>query len=155
MKLPLWALAATLVTLAACNDSPTEIACDTLPALSAGAVGDTLSAAEGLRYITLTLGPDTASTAQSCEAVAVKYSLMIQGQDSVLESNSFQFVPGQRRVIPGFERGVTGMRVGEERRLIIPPSLGYGAIPRTDQQGRVVIPANSTLIFDVELLAVE
>ena len=51
-------------------------------------------------------------------------------------------------VIAGFERGIVGMRVGGLRRVTIPPELGYGSTARTG------IPANSTLIFEIELLQV-
>jgi len=51
-------------------------------------------------------------------------------------------------VIAGFERGIVGMRVGGLRRVTIPPELGYGATARTG------IPANSTLVFEIELLQV-
>jgi FKBP-type peptidyl-prolyl cis-trans isomerase FkpA len=52
-------------------------------------------------------------------------------------------------VIQGFSQGTIGMRVGGQRRVIIPPSLAYGA------QGSGAIPPNSTLIFELELLAVQ
>ena len=51
-------------------------------------------------------------------------------------------------VIAGFERGIVGMRVGGLRRVTIPPELGYGSTARTG------IPANSTLVFEIELLQV-
>ena len=59
------------------------------------------------------------------------------------------FILGAPGIIPGFQVGVNGMKVGGERYLAIPPSLAYGAQKVND------VPANSTLIFDVKLLKVE
>ncbi len=61
----------------------------------------------------------------------------------------FSFTLGAGKVIQGWEKGIPGMKVGGIRKLVIPSSLGYGSV---EQQG---IPANSTLIFDVELLSVK
>ena len=66
------------------------------------------------------------------------------------------FALGTNGLIPGFQIGINGMKVGGERLLQIPPSLGYGDKPVTDPTtGKVVIPANSTLIFDVKLVSVK
>lgn len=71
--------------------------------------------------------------------------------DSSLDRNQpFSFTLGERRVIPGWEQGVVGMKVGGKRELIIPPELAYGARGAGD-----VIPPNATLKFEVELLAVK
>lgn len=64
------------------------------------------------------------------------------------------FTLGAQGLIPGFQIGVNGMKVGGERLLAIPPSLGYGAQDVKDASGKVIIPANSTIIFDVQLVKV-
>lgn len=61
----------------------------------------------------------------------------------------FSFLLGGGEVIQGWDEGVAGMKVGGTRTLIIPPEAGYGAEEDPD------IPANSTLIFDVQLLRVQ
>ena len=70
--------------------------------------------------------------------------------DSSRDRNTpFDFTLGMDSVIRGWDEGLVGMRVGGKRMLVIPPSYGYGA------QGVGTIPANSTLIFEVELLNVK
>ncbi len=66
-----------------------------------------------------------------------------------------KFTLGAQGLIPGFQVGVNGMKEGGQRLLSIPPSLGYGSQDVKDASGKVIIPANSTLIFEVELVKVE
>jgi FKBP-type peptidyl-prolyl cis-trans isomerase len=116
--------------------------------------GDTVVLDTGLRYIETKAG--SGATVVSCRgaAVSVKGTLL---NDSVFQAPlGITFTPGLGQLIPGVDRGVIGIRVGGTRRLIIPPALGYGAQAQTNPStGKVIIPANSTIVFDVEVLAVE
>ena len=71
--------------------------------------------------------------------------------DSLRNSgHPFSFVVGAGEVIKGWDQGVLGMKVGERRRLTIPADLGYGDVGAGD-----LIPPGATLIFDVDLIAIE
>jgi FKBP-type peptidyl-prolyl cis-trans isomerase FkpA len=69
--------------------------------------------------------------------------------DASTPGTPFSFKLGSGQVIAGWEQGVAGMRVGGLRRLVIPPSLGYG----DTRHG--LIPPNATLVFDIALLSVQ
>jgi FKBP-type peptidyl-prolyl cis-trans isomerase FkpA len=62
----------------------------------------------------------------------------------------FSFTLGAGQVIRGWDQGVPGMKVGGQRRLVLPPELGYGSAGSPP-----VIPPNATLVFDIELLDVQ
>jgi len=87
------------------------------------------------------------------DVITVHYSGRLQnGQqfdDSRRRGEAFTFEVGAGRVIEGWEEGIIGMQPGGQRILVIPPELGYGA------RATGPIPANSTLIFAIELLSIE
>jgi len=89
----------------------------------------------------------------SGETAVVNYSgRLITGQEfdsSYKRGTPFSFVLGKGEVIRGWDMGILGMRVGEKRRLTISPELGYG------NRDLGVIPPNSTLVFEVELLEIK
>ena len=92
----------------------------------------------------------TGAAAQPGDTVTVNYTgKLADGTvfDTSIGKAPFSFVLGAGNVIPGWDQGLVGMKVGGTRVLIIPPSLGYGS----QQYGP--IPANSTLTFEVELLS--
>jgi FKBP-type peptidyl-prolyl cis-trans isomerase len=86
------------------------------------------------------------------DVVTVDYTGKLEN-GTVFDSSSgrkpLQFVLGIGQVIPGWDQGLQGMKVGGKRLLIIPPALAYGS------QAIGPIPANSTLIFEVTLLGVQ
>jgi FKBP-type peptidyl-prolyl cis-trans isomerase len=97
----------------------------------------------------------TGATAVNGDSVTVHYiGTLTNGQkfDSSYDRGQpiGPFRVGAGQVIPGFEQGIVGMRIGGKRRITIPPSLGYANNPPPGSG----IPANSTLIFDVDLVAI-
>ncbi len=95
----------------------------------------------------------TGAEAVAGKTVSVHYTgWLTNGQkfDSSLDRGQpFEFKLGAGQVIPGWDQGVQGMKVGGKRKLTIPPAMGYG------ERGAGPIPPNSTLVFEVELLGVK
>ncbi len=90
--------------------------------------------------------------ALSGKMISVHYTGRLQDGtvfDSSVGKTPFQFTLGSGQVIAGWDQGIQGMKAGGKRLLIIPPQLGYGNVDYGP------IPANSTLIFEVELLSVQ
>ena len=104
----------------------------------------------GLRY--QELAPGTGAVAAPGHEVSVHYTGWLtdgtEFDSSVRHGQPLAFQLGRGQVIAGWDEGVAGMKVGGLRKLVIPPELGYGAVRNGP------IPANATLVFDVELLGV-
>jgi FKBP-type peptidyl-prolyl cis-trans isomerase len=113
--------------------------------------GDGTKTADGLQYWDIKVGPGPVAAAG--QTVKVHYTGWLTNgkkfDSSVDRGEPFTFNLGGGQVIKGWDEGVAGMKVGGKRQLRIPPQLGYG-----DRGAGGVIPANATLIFDVELLGV-
>ncbi|MEG4172371.1 MULTISPECIES: FKBP-type peptidyl-prolyl cis-trans isomerase [unclassified Microcoleus] len=141
------------------NENSLLVADATLPEVPATIAGNdmtdntekTVTTDSGLKYVELTEGKG--ATPKTGQTVVVHYTGTLEDGtkfDSSRDRNSpFQFKIGVGQVIKGWDEGVGTMKVGDRRKLIIPPELGYGA-----RGAGGVIPPNATLIFDVELLRI-
>ncbi|NVN86187.1 MAG: FKBP-type peptidyl-prolyl cis-trans isomerase [Rhodopseudomonas sp.] len=115
-----------------------------------------MTTASGLKIEDSTVGTGVSPTkGQTCvmHYTGWLYENGVKGKkfDSSVDRNEpFEFPIGQGRVIAGWDEGVSTMKVGGKRTLIIPPALGYGA-----RGAGGVIPPNATLMFEVELLGVK
>jgi FKBP-type peptidyl-prolyl cis-trans isomerase len=114
--------------------------------------GDGVKTPSGLEYWDIKVG--TGDVAKEGSHVRVHYTGWLTSgkkfDSSVDAGRPFEFTIGRGEVIKGWEEGVAGMKVGGKRQLRIPPELAYG-----ERGYPGVIPANATLIFDIQLLGVQ
>ncbi len=112
---------------------------------------NTYKAAQNAVFAEIVTG--TGAEATAGKKLSVNYRGWLTN-GSIFDQNSdatkpFVFTLGEGKVIPGWEQGIAGMKVGGERLIIVPPAAGYGNVP----QGP--IPADSVLVFYVKLLQTE
>ncbi|MEW6319554.1 MAG: FKBP-type peptidyl-prolyl cis-trans isomerase [Acidobacteriota bacterium] len=135
------------------------VACALAVALGCGGSETPASGVTALQ--TVDLVPGTGAEARPGMRVSVHYTGWLydesaadrkgrQFDSSRTSGQPFDFQLGAGEVIPGWDEGVKGMKVGGSRQLVIPPAMGYGAAGAGG-----VIPPNATLVFDVELVHVQ
>lgn len=131
--------------------SASDLMEDDAPEGDAMADENVVTTDSGLQYVVINEGDG--AQPQSGQRVFVHYVGTLEDGTKFDSSRDrgrpFDFTVGQGQVIKGWDEGVGMMRVGDRRKLIIPPDLGYGA-----RGAGGVIPPNATLIFDVELLRI-
>ena len=138
-------LLAVAVTAAACSGNDSNPTAPTDPSVGLSVPFSTTD---------LTVG--TGTEAVNGRNVSLQYTLWLynptaaENKGRQVQTGTFSFVLGTGNAIQGWHQGIPGMKVGGRRRLVIPPSLGYGAAGAPPD-----IPGNATIIFEVSLLSVQ
>jgi FKBP-type peptidyl-prolyl cis-trans isomerase FkpA len=151
MKFSNLAVLTCVALMAACSGKPGSSA--------AGAPAPAENPITSLQSVTLK--PGTGAAVGGGQIAVVQYTGWLyeagasdhkgkQFDSSRNAGQAFKFPLGTGSVIKGWDQGVAGMKVGESRRLVIPPELAYG-----DSGAGGVIPPGATLVFDVELVGIE
>jgi FKBP-type peptidyl-prolyl cis-trans isomerase len=147
---PALALLGLAVLVPACHSSSGN---DAAASASAAASQSAPSPSAAATVTTTILTPGTGPAAKPGDKVAIHYvGTLLDGTkfaSSRDKNEPLTFTVGGRGIVKGMNQGVLGMRVGETRRIVVPPSLAYG------ERSNEKIPPNSTLTYEVELLGIE
>ena len=166
MLRPIMALFFISMTFAGCLKGADEVNCDynacgfVAPAAEIAEVQNYLASnnivaqqhCSGLFYVINT--PGTGATANICSFITINYSGSLTNGNTFNQTTS----PVSFRLsdlITGWKNGIPLIKQGGNITLYVPPSLAYGDQERRDQAGNVIIPANSMLIFTIDLVAVQ
>ena len=120
--------------------------------LSSASITNATKHPSGFYYVVSTAG--TGANASLCSQVEVNYTGKLTN-GTVFDKTTTQsaiFTLGQ--LIVGWQKGLPLVKAGGSIKLIIPPSLGYGSTDVKDNYGKVIIPGNSILVFDMQLVSV-
>ena len=140
----------TLTEVAYFNPPPPKPKLGVLPGEEGQPVKTTKS---GLQYVVLEEGKG--DKPKQGALITAEYTGWLAADGTEFDSSKdhpgvFQFPVGEGNVIPGWDEALLDMKIGERRKLIVPPALGYG-----EQGAGEVIPPNATLIFEVKLVAID
>jgi peptidylprolyl isomerase len=139
-------VAVSVMFVAACGDDTPE------PSAASGPCGaEGVELDDGLCYVEHEVGEG--AEAEKGDVVEVDYTGTLEDGtefDSSEGRDPIKFTLGVGQVIEGWDKGIVGMKVGGSRTLTIPPELAYG-----EAGSPPLIPPNSTLIFDVELVSID
>ena len=128
-----------------------------LTAAACGSANSTAPSTSTGVYTQTDLVVGTGATAVNGSTATLNYAGWLydsgkpNGKGTQFQTGTFSFVLGSGGVIKGFDQGTLGMKVGGQRRLIIPPELAYGSNPPAGSG----IPVNATLVFEITLTAVQ
>ena len=153
--------ASLLATAAACNgditglEPPSDPATETFAASLGVNIASMTKTPEGVYYLDQVVGTGP-EVGENTDSLRVTYALYLKDGNLVESATNSKFSLGG--VIPGFRIGLMGMKQGGRRRVVIPSELGYGRFTQYEFQDdgdrEVKIPRQSTLIFDIEAVAV-
>lgn len=144
-------LALTAASMTACG-GPNGAKSDPKSGASAASAASPVKTPSGLEYVDLVVG--TGPTPARGDTVDVHYTGWLTNGSKFASSRDrgdpYSFVLGYGEVIKGWDEGIASMKLGGKRKLTVPPVLAYGEAV----QGGGLIPANSTLVFEVELIEI-
>jgi len=126
------------------------VLCAWLFSMAAHAQSDTVTTKSGLKYIQLKAG--TGDVPKKGQKLTVNYTGKFTNGKVFDSGKNYKFPVGEEGFIPAWDEAFGMMRKGEKGIFIAKPELAYGKKPVKDDDGMVIVPGNSTLIFEVEIV---